>query len=99
VAHLPSPKPQFGEVRTHHPADMYGWQLLPTAIQSSMPEIMSLIESRLTQMDNGSLSETERQRVRELMVDLPNSFPRWVENRLTRRGGSTPSRASTQGFS
>ncbi|KAK3380642.1 hypothetical protein B0T24DRAFT_198419 [Lasiosphaeria ovina] len=72
--------------------------LLATAIQSSMPEIMSLIESRLTQMDNGSLSETERQRVRELMVDLPNSFPRWVENRLTRRGGSTPSRVPTLGF-
>jgi hypothetical protein len=78
---------------------MYGWQLLPSAIQSSMPEIMNLIESRLTQMDNGSLSETEMGRVRELMVDLPNSFPRWVENRLTRRGGSTPSQVPAQGFS
>lgn len=71
---------------------------LPTAIQISMPEIMGLIERRLTQMDNGSLSETERQRVRELMVDLPNSFPRWVENRLARRGGSAPSRARVPGF-
>jgi len=62
--------------------------VLPKAVSNQMPLIMSLIKDELEREKvtaNGVLSEAEIWEAEQILNDLPQSLPKWLQNVVNRK--------------